>query len=158
MWIYWWEAVIHLNESFPMSMLAMRAETWSALLKHSTTVTQLSQLAGAKQRVFTTEGETTDTWEVDQSVTTTAILTAGLCSPPKNASVWSKLALKPETIRTGEHQDKRTCWHGQGWGQCRASLGTYYFPGMSGCTWWHAGIPREVIEQLLPTDSPLYRS
>ena len=94
-----------------------------------------------------------DTWEVDQSVTTTAILKARLCSPPEDASVWAKLHLMPE-----EGQDKKTCWHGQGWGQCRYSLGTYYYPRMPGCTWWHAGVPKEMVENMLPTDSPLYRS
>lgn len=157
-WVYWWEAVVFLNESFPMSMLAMEAKTWSRLLNYSTSVRELSKLPGSRQRVFTVQGDTMDTWEVDQSVTTTAILKSGLCSAPGNSSLWTKLGLKPENHNySGENTERATCWHGQGWGQCRASLGMQYYPGIPGCTWWHALLPREFLEQVVPTTSPLYR-
>ena len=145
-----------MNESFPMSMLAMAAGTWSKLLNYSTTVTELSKLPGSRQRVFTEQGDTMDTWEVDQSVTTTAILQSGLCSAPVNSSLWTKLGLKPSN--NGEKNvDRATCWHGQGWGQCRSSLGMQHYPGIQGCAWWHNLLPRELLEQVVPTNSPLYR-
>ena len=42
--------------------------TWSSLLK------DLTLLPGSERRVFTDTNQTTDTWEVDQSITTTALL------------------------------------------------------------------------------------
>ena len=73
-WVFWWEAVLFLKESFPLGLLAMKARVWSDLMKSSRTVTELTRLPGSSRRVFTSENKTTDTWEIDQSVTTTAIL------------------------------------------------------------------------------------
>ena len=140
-----------LNESFPMSMLAMRAKTWSELLNFSTTVLELSKLPGSRRRVFTKEGDTMDTWEVDQSVTTTAILQAGLCSAPVLAA---KLGVTRSKNMT---RDQAMCWHGQGWGQCRASLGMQHYPGMPGCTWWHSLLPAQLLSQIVHTNTPVYR-
>jgi len=155
-WIYWWEAVVFLNESFPMSMLAMKAKTWSTLLNFSTTVLELSKLPGSKRRVFTEEGDTMDTWEVDQSVTTTAILQAGLCSAPALAAKLGLTTL-PTTKDKDMARDQARCWHGQGWGQCRASLGMQHYPGMPGCTWWHALLPAQLLARIVDTSTPLYR-
>ena len=147
-----------LNESFPMSMLAMKAATWSRMLNFSTSVAELSKLPGSRRRVFTDKGDTMDTWEVDQSVTTTAILRSGLCSVPDSCSLWTKLGLKQVDVEyIDEHAERETCWHGQGWGQCRASLGMQYYPRMPGCAWWHAKLPAQWLEQILPAKSPLYR-
>ena len=73
-WVFWWEAVIFLKESFPLGLLAMRATVWSDLMRSAKTVTELTRLPGSSSRVFTSENKTMDTWEIDQSVTTTAIL------------------------------------------------------------------------------------
>ena len=73
-WIFWWEAVIELNQSFPLGLLAMKAKTWASLMQHSKTVDELVHLPGSQRRVFTESNETTGTWEIDQSITTSAIL------------------------------------------------------------------------------------
>ena len=73
-WIYWWEAVVFLKESFPLGLLAMKASVWSDLMRSSKTVTELTNLPGSERRVFTSKNKTTESWEIDQSITTTAIL------------------------------------------------------------------------------------
>ena len=73
-WIFWWEAVLELNQSFPLGLLAMKAKTWASLMQNSKTVDELIHLPGNKQRVFTDMNTTTGTWEIDQSITTSAIL------------------------------------------------------------------------------------
>lgn len=150
-WVYWWEAVVDLHQSLPLSMLTMRASTWSSLLPGATTVHQLTLLPGAASRVFTREGQTTSTWEVDQSVTTTALLKAGLCPPPPSSPVWGRLGLVPSPDTTPS-----TCWRGQGWGECRARL-LPHAPGMPGCSWWHGTMPASMLALLLPPSSPLYK-
>ena len=97
-----------------------------------------------------------ETWEVDQSVTSTAILSAGLCAVPSNSSLLKKLGLT--TLNNDQRvmeEERKRCWHGQGWGQCRSPLGTQYYPGMPGCKWWHAYIPRQLLKEIVP--DPLYR-
>ena len=37
-WVYWWDAVAYLNESFPIGLMAIKAETWASLMRHSVTV------------------------------------------------------------------------------------------------------------------------
>ena len=73
-WVFWWEAVLYLGESVPLGLLAMKASVWADLMRSSRTVTELTRLPGSELRVFTSENKTTDTWEIDQSITTTAIL------------------------------------------------------------------------------------
>ena len=73
-WVFWWEAVIFLKESFPLGLLAMKATVWSDLMRSARTVRELTRLPGSSRRVFTSENKTMDTWEIDQSVTSTAIL------------------------------------------------------------------------------------
>ena len=52
-WVYWWEAVVHLNQSFPLSLLTMRADAWRRLMGGATTVREVTLLPGATRRVFT---------------------------------------------------------------------------------------------------------
>ena len=73
-WVFWWEAVIHLNQSFPLGLLAMKVGLWKRLMDNSQTVKDLVSLPGSNKRVFTNKNETTDTWEIDQSITTSALL------------------------------------------------------------------------------------
>ena len=73
-WIFWWEAVTHLHQSFPLGLLAAPATTWASLMRHSRTVGDLIMLPGSRKRVFTDTSQTTKTWEIDQSITTTAII------------------------------------------------------------------------------------
>merc|ERR1712130_771779 len=124
-WVYWWEAVVHLNQSLPLSLLTMRADAWRRLMGGATTVREVTLLPGSTRRVFTRPGETSATWEVDQSTTTTALLKAGLCSPPSHSSLWQRLGLEPKT------HSPDACWRGQGYGECRASLGSVNYPGLT---------------------------
>ena len=73
-WVFWWEAVVFLGESFPLGLLAMTASTWASVLSSASTVTELTSLPGSSRRVFTMTNQTTDTWELDQSVTTSGLL------------------------------------------------------------------------------------
>ena len=73
-WVFWWEAVVILGESFPLGLLAMTSSTWASVLSSASTVTELSRLPGSSRRVFTLTNQTTNTWELDQSVTTSALL------------------------------------------------------------------------------------
>ena len=73
-WVFWWEAVVFLGESFPLGLLAMTASTWASVLSSASTVTELTRLPSSSRRVFTMTNQTTDTWELDQSVTTSGLL------------------------------------------------------------------------------------
>ena len=111
-------------------------------------------------------GETSSTWEIDQSTTTTALLKAGLCSPPANSPVWQRLGLRPNS------HSPDACWRGQplllllytfsphpgqGYGECRASLGSVNYPGLANCPWWHGTFPASLLTSILPTSSPIFR-
>ena len=52
-WVYWWEAVVHLNQSLPLSLLTMRADAWRRLMGGATTVREVTLLPGSTRRVFT---------------------------------------------------------------------------------------------------------
>ena len=52
-WVYWWEAVVHLNQSLPLSLLTMRANAWRRVMRGAATVHEVTLLPGAKRRVFT---------------------------------------------------------------------------------------------------------
>ena len=52
-WVYWWEAVVHLNQSLPLSLLTMRAGAWRRMMGGATTVHEVTLLPGATRRVFT---------------------------------------------------------------------------------------------------------
>ena len=52
-WVFWWEAVVHLNQSLPLSLLTMRAGTWRKMMGGATTVREVTLLPGATRRVFT---------------------------------------------------------------------------------------------------------
>ena len=65
---------MELNQSFPLGLLAMKAKTWASLMQNSKTVNDLICLPGNQRRVFTQTNLTTGTWEIDQSITTSAIL------------------------------------------------------------------------------------
>ena len=65
---------MELNQSFPLGLLAMKAKTWASLMQNSKTVNDLTRLPGNQRRVFTQTNLTTGTWEIDQSITTSAIL------------------------------------------------------------------------------------
>ena len=91
-WVFWWEAVLFLKESFPLGLLAMKASVWSDLMRSAKTVTELTRLPGSSSRVFTSENKTMDTWEIDQSVTTTAILRS--CFDLVNIYIWNIFLLK----------------------------------------------------------------
>ena len=110
-------------------------------------------------------GETSATWEVDQSTTTTALLKAGLCSPPSQSPLWQRLGLNPQP------HSPDACWRGrilfsppllfippsgQGFGECRASLGSVNYPGLA-CPWWHGTFPASFLASILPTSSPIFR-
>ena len=73
-WVFWWEAVVFLGESFPLGLLAMTSSTLASVLSSASSVTELARLPGSSRRVFTLTNQTTDTWELDQSVTTSALL------------------------------------------------------------------------------------
>ena len=43
----WWEAVVLLDQSFPLGLLAARATTWRHLVKGARTLAHLARLPGA---------------------------------------------------------------------------------------------------------------
>ena len=58
-WVYWWEAVVHLNQSLPLSLLTMRADKWRRTMRGATTVQEVTLLPGATRRVFTRQDSPT---------------------------------------------------------------------------------------------------
>ena len=50
-WVFWWEAVVLLDQSFPLGLLAARATTWRHLVKGARTLAHLASLPGAARWV-----------------------------------------------------------------------------------------------------------
>ena len=50
-WVLWWEAVVLLDQSFPLGLLAARATTWRHLVKGARTLAHLAHLPGAARWV-----------------------------------------------------------------------------------------------------------
>ena len=50
-WVLWWEAVVLLDQSFPLGLLAARATTWRHLVKGARTLAHLARLPGAARWV-----------------------------------------------------------------------------------------------------------
>ena len=49
--MFWWEAVVLLDQSFPLGLLAARATTWRHLVKGARTLAHLASLPGAARWV-----------------------------------------------------------------------------------------------------------
>ena len=80
-----------------------------------------------------------------------------LCFVPKDHPIWIRLGMNPN--HSSKMEDPGECWVGQGWGECKPSLGMMFEPEYSPCYWWHAKMPSKVLSQVVGDDrnNSIYR-
>ena len=72
------------------------------------------------------------------------IYRSNLCELPSNNLLWSNLGIEPPPKNIQDHV-RRGCWVGEGWGQCKMSLGMFHYPDVDTCRWWHSHVPAQVL-------------
>ena len=72
------------------------------------------------------------------------IYRSNLCELPSNNLLWSNLGIEPPPKDIQDHV-RRGCWVGEGWGQCKMSLGMFHYPDVDTCRWWHSHVPAQVL-------------
>jgi len=75
---------------------------------------------------------------------------------PRGNHLWSRLDIKPP-LKDNNDYSRRECWVGEGWGQCKLSLGMVHYPGLDTCRWWHSHVPGQVLQLIVSNESPIYR-
>ena len=181
-WVYWWEAVVRLNQSLPLSLLTMRADKWRRTMRGATTVQEVTLLPGATRRVFTRQDSPTSGNNDGKLISgkgrhlqlgrwTRARqqrLSSRLVSAHRltillfgDDLVWSKHKIKLHQTLAGEVNTTTLSplsplfCPGQGFGECRASLGNVDQPQLL-CPWWHGTLPASFLASILPTSSPIF--
>ena len=180
-WVYWWEAVVRLNQSLPLSLLTMRADKWRRTMRGATTVQEVTSLPGAIRRVFTRQDSPTSGNNDGKLISgkgrhlqhgrwTRARqqrLSSRLVSAHRltillfgDDLVWSHKIKLHQTlageVNTATHSPLSPLFcPGQGFGECRASLGNVDQPQLL-CPWWHGTLPASFLASILPTSSPIF--
>ena len=74
---------------------------------------------------------------------------------PRGNHLWSRLDIKPP-LKDNNDYSRRECWVGEGWGQCKLSLGMVHYPGLDTCRWWHSHVPGQVLQLIVRKDRILF--
>ncbi len=141
MWIYRYELTVANGYTFMMPFIGARAKTWRQIFEYDGSKDVDGVIgSGLKAMIARYSGymnfNEDYTWDVDQHITSYAILKSEICSLPKKNPLWKELNLEP----TKAH-DSKTCWHGSGlYEDCNNKLWTrntmIRYEG-GGCKWWH---------------------
>ena len=104
-WLYRYGFTLASGSTFMMPFIGAKSHVWRNILKYDYDPTIHSDIGQGlndwikKYADYFTNGKTnlhknnTYTWEVDQHITSRAILTSGLCSLPADNGLWNTLSL-----------------------------------------------------------------
>ena len=100
-WLYRYSFTLGTGSTFMMPFIGAKAHVWRSMLKYKSYDPQIHSDIGQGIKAWIDQygrymefGEDY-TWEVDQHITSRAILESGLCSLPEDNKLWSDLNLKP---------------------------------------------------------------
>ena len=106
-WLYRYGFTLASGSTFMMPFIGAKSHVWRNILKYDYDPTIHSDIGQGlndwikKYADYFTSGETTwqnsYTWEVDQHITSRAILASGLCSLPADNGLWTALSLENQT-------------------------------------------------------------
>ena len=108
-WLYGYGYTLVAGSTFKMAFIAARSHLWRKILKYDYDPKIHSDIGQGlnawieKYADYFTNGKTnihknnTYTWEIDQHITSRAILASGLCSLPDDNSLWGTLSLEDQT-------------------------------------------------------------
>jgi len=151
-WVFWSEPALYGGQTFAMSFTTMSKEDWSLVLLNSSTCEEALTKFSDVTKVLTIGDWTADfygkNWESDQNVVTAQLVRLGICSAPRKYATNKAYSTFMNTFNTSSLKinDAKTCYKGQGYGECRSyNLGNTWYGEIGGCTWYHHWYPLELL-------------
>lgn len=141
-WLYRYGFTMGTGNTFMMPFIGATVKAWRSMLEYNSYDPDIHTDIGQGIRQWIDQyGKymrfgADYTWEVDQHISSRAILSSGLCSLPAENGLWKELNLEPRVFN-----DTSTCWHGGGiWEDCNNELtmrNAIIRHRGGNCKWWH---------------------
>jgi len=150
-WVYWVEPALYGGQTFGISLTTLRKKDWRFILLNCSTCESVIETFSDVAHL-TTMGDWTDVygkhWESEQNVVTSQLLRLGLCSVPKTNRL-AKMFMQNYNM-SDNLDDSKTCYKGQGYGECRSwNLGNTWYEEVGGCPWYHHWYPLELLQAIV---------
>ena len=139
------------GQTFGISLTTLRKKDWRFILLNCSTCESVIETFSDVAHL-TTMGDWTDVygkhWESEQNVVTSQLLRLGLCSVPKTNRL-AKMFMQNYNM-SDNLDDSKTCYKGQGYGECRSwNLGNTWYEEVGGCPWYHHWYPLELLQAIV---------
>jgi len=140
-WLYRYGLTQGAGNTFMMPFIGARSHVWRKILEYDydPSFSDIGQGIPAwveKYKPLLNFGPDY-TWEVDQKISSRAIMKSGLCSLSPDNKLWYEINLEPRPL----FNDTATCWHGSGiYEDCNNKLqwrNAFIRHHAGFCMWWH---------------------
>lgn len=141
-WLYRYGLTLGAGNTFMMPFIGGKSHVWRKILEYDYMPESHSDIGQGipkwieKYKPLLNFGPDY-TWEVDQKISSRAIMKSGLCSLPPENKLWKEINIEPRP----EFDDSKTCWHGSGiYEDCNNKLNwrNAFIRHHAGfCMWWH---------------------
>ena len=135
-----------------MSFTTMTKSDWSLILLNRSTCEEALDTFSDITKIHTLGDWTSDfygkNWESDQNAVTAQLVRLGICSPPAAFSKNKAYSTFMRSFNMSHRikSDSRTCYKGQGYGECRSyNFGNTWYKEIGGCAWFHHWYPLELL-------------
>ena len=140
------------GQTFAMSFTTLSKQDWRLILLNSSTCEAALTTFSEVTKVLTLGDWTADfygkNWESDQNVVTAQLVRLGICAAPRQFATNKAYSLFMNSFNTSKisMNDAKTCYKGQGYGECRSyNFGNTWYGEIGGCPWYHHWFPLELL-------------
>lgn len=135
-----------------MSFTTLSKQDWRLILLNISKCETALEKFSDVTKVLTIGDWTADfygkNWESDQNVVTAQLLRLGFCNPPRKFAKNKAYSVFMDNFNMtmGNVSDAKTCYKGQGYGECRSyNLGNTWYGEVGGCSWYHHWYPLDLL-------------